>query len=119
MATIHEVINNLVIKYGGVNKEIALKLSRKANKPISPQRLGQYRAGPKVPSADFLLLWYEVYGDNILELVKGGETIVSRGNPKKPPANEDREAILIKTIDRIGETNEYLLKRVKDLERGG
>lgn len=93
MATIHKVINDLVIKYGGVNKEIALKLSEKANKPISPQRLGQYRTGPKVPNADFLLLWFEVYGDNILELMKDGETKVSRETKGGQTLQKEKEML--------------------------
>lgn len=93
MATIHEVINALVIKYGGVNTEIALKLSEKADKPISPQRIGQYRKGKKDPGAEFLVIWQEAYGDNILDLVKGGETIVSRETKGGQQLQKEKEML--------------------------
>jgi transcriptional regulator with XRE-family HTH domain len=77
MAAIHEVIDELVKKHGDVNKEIADKLTEQAGNEISPQRIGQYRKGPKVPGADFILLWEQVFGEKILDLVKQRETIVS------------------------------------------
>lgn len=116
MAQFKSVIDDLVRKYGGKNTVIAKKLSEKAAKPISPQRIGQYRKGIKSPKPDFFILWEEVFGDRIMDLIENKETNVSRGAIKKGlPFNEERE-ILIRNIDRIGETNEYLLNRIKELE---
>lgn len=122
MAQFQSIIDELVRKYGGKNTEIAKKLSERAKTPISPQRIGQYRRGEKSPKPDFFILWEEVFGDRIMDLAEKKETNVSRETTKKGlPFSEERE-ILIRNIDRMGETNEYLLKRIKELEdsaRGG
>jgi hypothetical protein len=54
---INKVINELAANLRLTNKKIAEKLTEKADKPISPQRIGQYRNGPKKPGPDFILLW--------------------------------------------------------------
>jgi hypothetical protein len=86
MKPIHQRINDLIVKMGDVNAEIAKKLSERSEKPISPQRIGQYRKGLKTPGADFLLLWKEVFGDDLNETGAAIETKVSLGAHKLTPA---------------------------------
>lgn len=49
--------------------------------------------------------------------IKKGTSLSMAREPENPPYTDDW-GILIKTIDRIGATNEYLIKRVNDLESG-
>lgn len=126
---IAKAIGDLIKKHGGVKAKIARKLSENAEKPISPQLLGQYERGDKTPGAYFILRWEEVYGEKLTELVKPSETKVSHGTKegvklthggeaaiteKNLHYTEERE-ILIRSLDTIGRTNEYLLKRIKEL----
>lgn len=122
MAQIHSVIDELVKRYGGNNTDIAKKLSeyaeKKGERKISPQRIGQYRRGERTPKPDFILLWEEVFGDRIMDLMDGSETKVSKETIKKGLPFEEEREILIRNIDRMGETNEYLLRRIRELEGG-
>lgn len=126
---INRAIAELMAKTRLSDKEIAKKLTEKAEKKVSPQRLGLYKNNKRQPGADFILLWQEVFGDNIYEVAKQIETNVSRetkvdrkhthgGEPavkqKKPLPDEERE-ILIESLKQFGETNAYLLKRIKEL----
>jgi transcriptional regulator with XRE-family HTH domain len=125
MAAIHEVIDELIKKHGDVNKEIAEKLSEHTEKEISPQRIGQYRKGPKVPGSDFILLWEQVFGENILDLVKLKETIVSRGTENLTPVDksEDKKDFKEPTMDEIianiveGNTEYILIHKVIIMEK--
>jgi hypothetical protein len=96
-------------------------------------KLGQYETGRQRPKPEFLNLWKEVFQEDLLQMEK--ERNVSRGTESKQkhtsvpePAikrkepESDEVRLLIKNLDRVGATNEYLLNRVKELEdllRGG
>lgn len=129
MGDINKVIDRLVKQYGGKNTVVAKKLSEKAPKRISPQRIGQYRKSGKKgkkPGSDFILLWKEVYGDDLTTLAQQEETLVSRETGKltsvresETKYGEDRVDILLRNIDRLGAFNEFLLKQLRDEGKGG
>lgn len=114
---INRVISDLIRKHGGNKAEIARQLSSGAEKPISPLLLGQYATG-KAPGSYFLIRWEEVFGDRIPDLVRRqGEAKVShetKGNQDAAAWDEER-SILIKSLKQFGETNDYLLKRIREL----
>lgn len=128
MKTIHKVINDQIVKHGGVNARIAKKLSEHAVNPISPQLLGMYRRGERTPGSDFIVLWAKVFNENLADLVKHYETNVSHGTKKdekhtdtrQPAINDythpEEKIILLNNLKQFGNTNAYLLKKVKELE---
>lgn len=126
---IHKVLAELIPQKGKTNKEVAKKLSEIAKKKVSPQLLGMYRRGQRTPGSDFILLWEETFTDRLMDLAKQYETDVPRetkvtskhtqgveaaGKKKNSPTDEERE-ILIESLKQFGETNAYLLKRIKEL----
>jgi hypothetical protein len=82
MSLINKAIDELIKARNVTNEIVAAELSDKSEKPISPQRIGQYRNNKKKPGSDFVLLWKSVYGQDLTNY----ETKVSRGAENHTPA---------------------------------
>lgn len=117
---------DLIEKHGG-KAAVARKLGFSEGKEFKAMqvKLGHYEAGRSKPKSDFVDLWREAFGEDLTAMAK--ETKGSSWNKKEqnstyvelPTKKDPDEQIRILTLNlnRMGEMNEYLLKRVRDLEQ--
>lgn len=68
---INKVIDDLIAQKRITNEAVANKIG------VTPQAVGKYRNGGMQPGIEVIMKWKEIFGEDLLGLSKGEETIVS------------------------------------------
>lgn len=104
MERINEILKRLVLEKGQGNQaKVAAALG------VSPQRLGHYLKGRKLP-LDFILTWKKVYGEDLVQMAEG----------KDVPTNVVDTTVVNETIESPGQsptTHQILMKTIEGLHK--
>lgn len=127
VSVMSELIAELIEKYGG-KAAIARKMGIVDPKEFKAMqvKLGNYEAARARPKADFIELWETTFGDRLLDLEKERKgstrnkkeqkpTYVELPSGKKKDLDEGDVQALIRTIDRMGRVNDYLMNELDKL----